>query len=256
MKRNYVKEKLKRGKIAIGAAITIPHPDIAEMIANLGFDWLFIDMEHAPLEVKDVQTILQAVEYTEVTPIVRVPWNDPVVIKRVLDVGAMGIIVPWVNSKEEAIKVVKACKYPPEGIRGCGPRRAALYGLETQEYLKRIDKELLIVIQIETKKAVENINDILSVKGIDATLVGPMDLSASYGFLGQPNHPKVKEIIKRIADAHKGTNVVPGIASSINNVREHVEMGYKFINVTSDCDLIMSQGKNILKMLRDWGIMD
>ncbi len=250
MKRNLLKEKLKRGEVAIGAAITIPNPDVAEILANLGFDWLFIDMEHAPIDVKDVQMILQAIEYTNVTPIVRVPWNDPVIIKRVLDLGAMGIIVPWVNTKDEAIKAVSACKYPPKGIRGCGPRRAALYGLKLKEYLAKADEEILVIVQIETKEAVNNLKEILTVEDLDATFVGPMDLSASYGLLGQPNHPKIKEIIRYIAECHRGTGVIPGIASSPTNVEEHIKLGYKLINVTSDCSLLIEGGSKIVKNIK------
>ena len=248
MKKNLVKEKIKRGEIALGVAITISSPEVTEILANLGFDWLFIDMEHAPLEVKDVEHIIQAIEYTDVTPIVRVPSNDPVVIKRVLDVGALGIIVPLVSSRKDAEHALRACKYPPRGIRGCGPRRAALYGLKLEEYLNRADEEIMVVIQIETKEAVNNLKEILQVKGIDATFVGPMDLSASYGLLGQPNHPKIKEIIRKIAKAHKGTGVIPGIASSIDMLKEHIAMGYKLINIASDCGLIIDKGKEIISL--------
>jgi len=251
MRKNLVKEKLKREEAVIGAAITIPSPDIAEMLSNLGFDWLFIDMEHAPLDVKDVQLILQVIESSDVTPIVRVPWNDPVVIKRALDVGAMGIIVPWVNSREEAEMAVKACKYPPKGIRGCGPRRAAKYGLETLSYLKSADEEIVVVVQIETVKAVESIKEILSVDGVDATFVGPMDLSASLGHLGNPDHPEVKEAIRTIIKAHSGTKVAPGIASSLGKVEEHLRMGFKFLNVTSDCDLITRGGREVVEYVKE-----
>lgn len=250
MKKNITKRKLKRGEVAIGVAITTPSPDIAEMLSNLDFDWFFIDMEHAPLEVKDVQLILQAIESSNITPIVRVPWNDPVIIKRVLDLGAMGIIVPWINSKEEAEKAVKACKYPPNGIRGCGPRRASKYGLDTLNYLRMANEEIMVVVQIETINAVKSIKDILSVKGIDATLVGPMDLSASLGYLGNPDHPKVKEIIYRIAKAHIGTEVAPGIASSVSKIKEHLEVGFKFVNVTSDCDLIIRGGQEAIRIVK------
>jgi len=250
MKENLVKRKLKRGEIAIGAAITTSSPDIAEMLSNLGFDWLFIDMEHAPLNIGDVQLILQAIEQSNITPIVRVPWNNPVVIKRVLDIGAMGVIVPWVNSKEEAEAAVKACKYPPKGIRGCGPRRAAKYGLETLNYLRLADEEIMVVVQIETAKAVKSIREILLVEGVDATLVGPMDLSASLGHLGNPDHPEVKETIRMIAKAHAGTNVAPGIASSLSKVEEHLKMGFRFLNVTSDCDLIVRGGREAIKFVK------
>ena len=253
---NPLKEKLRNKDVALGVAVTIPCPEVAEALAHIGFDWLFIDMEHAPLELTDVKLILQAVAGTNTVPVVRVPWNDFVVIKRVLDLGVLNIIVPWMNSHKEAEEAVKACKYPPEGIRGCGPLRASLYGLKTKEYLEKANSEVAVIVQIETAKAVQNINEILSVKGVDATFVGPMDLSASLGYLGNPQHPEVKAAIEKIAKAHENTKVCPGIASSIEQLKEHLELGYRFINIGSDIGLItggarklLESAKNILKEL-------
>ena len=251
MAGNPVKEKLWRGEPAFGVAVTTPSTDVAEILASAGFDWMFIDMEHAPLDVKDVQLILQAIDGSGVTPIVRVPWNDPVAIKRVLDLGAMGVIVPWVNSEEEAARAVAACKYPPRGVRGCGPRRAARYGLETLEYLRRADDDVMVIVQIETAKALRALSDILSVDGVDATFVGPMDLSASLGHLGNPDHPEVVEAIRRIAEAHRGTKVAPGIASSPSKVAEHLRMGYRFINVDSDCGILTRGAAASLRLARE-----
>ena len=121
------KERMKSGKVLLGAAIETPEPDIAEFMSTLGFDWFWIDMEHCPLDIKDVQTIMQVIGRSDVTPIVRVPWNDPVYIKRVLDVGAVGVIVPWINDERDSEADVRACRYTPHGIRGCGPRRPVWY---------------------------------------------------------------------------------------------------------------------------------
>ena len=248
---NILKEKFSSKDVALGVAITIPCPEVAEALAHIGFDWLFIDMEHAPLELEDVKLILQAVAGTETVPVVRVPWNDFVTIKRVLDLGVFNIIVPWVNSRREAEEAVKACKYPPEGIRGCGPLRASLYGLKTREYLERADSEVAVIVQIETAKAVQNIEEILSVERVDATFVGPMDLSASLGYLGNPQHPEVKAAIEKIVKAHENTKVCPGIASSIDQLKEHLELGYRFINIGSDIGFITGGARKLLDLAKN-----
>ncbi len=250
MKGNPLKEKLSMGEPAFGAAISVPCMDVAEALASLGFDWLFIDMEHAPLGFRDVQNILQAVEHTGATPVVRVPWNDPVYVKRVLDLGVYNVIIPWVNSREEAEAAVRACRYPPRGIRGCGPRRASLYGLKMREYLESADSEVMVIVQVETVKAVKNLKDILSVEGVGATLVGPADLSASLGFLGQLDRPEVKETIRKIAEAHAGTGVIPGIATSPSGAVEYLEMGFRLLSVGGDIGFMIDSGRRVLEKLK------
>ncbi len=146
-----------------------------ESLARVGFDWFLFDNEHSPLDVITTQLLMQSLNGTDVTPIVRVSWNDTVMIKKTLDTGPYGLVIPWVNDKQEAINAVKACKYPPRGLRGYGPRRPSYMD---PDYLKTADEEILVIIQIETGKAVKNIKEILSVEGVDALLIGPFDLSA------------------------------------------------------------------------------
>ena len=174
--KNLLKEKLKKGQPVIGTFVSLGHPDVTESLSRLGFDFLILDGEHAPMGLETMQMMMQAMNGSNCTPVVRPQWNDMVIIKRVLDIGAHGVLVPWVNAKEEAEYAVRACKYPPEGLRGCGPRRAALFD---PDYLKTANDEVLVVVQIETREAVRNIDDILSVKGIDACYIGPFDLSMS-----------------------------------------------------------------------------
>jgi len=176
--KNLLREKLQRGQPVIGTFVGLGHPDVTERLSRLGFDWLLIDGEHAPLSLETMQVMMQAMNGSNCTPLVRPQWNDMVIIKRVLDIGAHGVLIPWVNTKEEAEYAVRACKYPPEGLRGCGPRRAALFD---PDYAKMANDEILVVVQLETQKAVSNIDDILSVKGIDACYIGPFDLSQSFG---------------------------------------------------------------------------
>ncbi|MEM3647461.1 MAG: aldolase/citrate lyase family protein, partial [Thermofilum sp.] len=238
-------------EVLIGAMIETPEPDVAELMGTLGFDWFWIDMEHCPLDFKDVQTILQAVGKSEAATLVRVPWNDPVYIKRALDLGPTGVIVPWVNSRDEAVKAVMACKYPPEGIRGCGPRRPVWYRGFT-EYVREANESVVVVVQIETGDALRNLGEILSVPGVDGTMVGPADLSASLGYLGHPDEPVVVEAITRVADMHRGTEVCPGIASNPKDAARHMELGFRLVNVGSDLGLMKMAAAETLQGIRDY----
>ncbi len=245
------KERMRSGEVLIGVVVETPEPDVAELMGTLGFDWFWIDMEHCPLDFKDVQTILQAIGRCEAATLVRVPWNDPVYIKRALDLGPTGVIVPWVNNGEEARKAVVACKYPPEGIRGCGPRRPTLYKGFT-EYVREANENMVVVVQIETGDAVRNLREIVSVPGVDGTIVGPADLSASLGCLGYPNDPEVAEAIRLVADAHRGAKVCPGIASNPNDAEKHIELGFRLVNVGSDLGLMKMAATETLRRIRDY----
>ncbi len=173
--KNVLKRRLKAGEQVYGTWITLESPIASELMSTLGFDYFVFDTEHSPLDMYMAQTLMQAMRGdSKTTPIVRVNWNDLVQIKRALDIGAHGILVPWVNNKEEAEMAVKATRYAPDGLRGCGPRRAAMFD---PDYLKTADNEILVICQIETKEAVENIEDIVSVEGMDVSYIGPADLS-------------------------------------------------------------------------------
>lgn len=245
------KERMRSKDVLIGAMIETPEPDVAELMGTLGFDWFWIDMEHCPLDFKHVQTILQAIGKSEAASLVRVPWNDPVYIKRALDLGPSGVIVPWVNSEEEARKAVIACKYPPEGIRGCGPRRPTWYK-DFTKYVREANEEVVIVVQIETNDAIRNLRKILSVPGVDGTMVGPADLSASLGHLGYLKDPEVLDAIKVIVDTHKGTPVCPGIASNPEDAEKHIEMGFRLLNVGSDLGFMTAAATETLRRLRNY----
>ncbi len=244
---------LEQGEVAFGLWITIDSTDLVEVASIIGFDWLLFDMEHAPLTIRDVQDLIQVVDAEKSTPIIRVAWNDPVLIKLALDVGAHGILVPWVNSKEEAELAVKSVKYPPEGIRGYGPRRASMYGLKLKEYLEFVRQgEISLIIQIETKKALENLDEILEVKGIDAAFIGPWDLSTSLGHIGEPSHPEVQEAIKLILDKCTDKGVPVGIYASpdLKTALNYIKMGFKFIALGSDLDILIKFGREVLSELR------
>jgi 2-keto-3-deoxy-L-rhamnonate aldolase RhmA len=246
--KNKVKEMLKANKVTIGAWVNFGTPDSAEILAHMGLDWLVFDTEHGPWSIETVQQMIQATGGTEIVPIIRVAWNDPVMIKRALDIGAYGIIVPWINTKKEAIQAVRAAKYPPKGIRGCGPRRSSLYGLKTKEYLDIADELVLVIAQIETQEAIDNLEDIMSVEGIDAIFVGPMDLSMSLGLHGQQTHPKNLDTIDRILEVGKKKGVPVGIYSLGPEFNKMViEKGFQFVVLGSDMSFMIHGLRDILK---------
>ena len=242
--KNELKARLKRGEKTVGAWITIPHMDVSEALSTLPFDWFVFDQEHSALDDQITQELIQAVK-GEVTPIVRVAWNDMVMIKKALDTGVEGIIIPWVNSKEDAVKAVKFCKYPPEGVRGCGPRRTILLD---PDYLKTVNDELLIIVQIETQEAVKNAEEIMSVDGIDAFFVGPFDLSSSMGLMGQIDHPKVREAIERVFEAGKNAGIASGIWQGAGmSIRERLEEGWQMVALGMDINFLMDGARSILR---------
>ena len=254
MKRNRVKQLLHSGKPALGSWVQIGHPDVAEIMASVGFDWLVLDNEHGPLSIETSQLLIQGMSSTETVPMVRVPWNDMVEIKRALDIGAYGVVIPSVNSKEEAQYAVRACQYPPAGVRGVGPRRASRYGLDMTEYVHQANDEILVVVQVETPQAIEHIDEILSVDGIDAFFIGPYDLSASLGYLGQPDHPKVVETFYKLLDAGKRAGVAGGIhATSLELAQRYIGRGFQFVALSGDGGLLIRGCQEILEGVRKLG---
>ena len=245
--RNELKRRLKAGAQVYGIWVTIESPLVTELLSDLGFDYFVFDTEHSPLDIYHAQTLMQAMRPMGTTPIVRVWWNDLVAIKRALDIGAYGVVVPWVNTKEQAEMAVKACRYAPEGLRGCGPRRAALFD---PDYLHTANDEILIIAQIETKQAVENIEEILSVEGIDVSYIGPADLSASHGHLGNMSHPDVQKAIDRVFDASEAAGVAKGVhLGSGKTILDRVEQGYNLITVGSDTGFTRAGAIQVLNML-------
>jgi len=245
--RNELKRRLKAGDQTYGVWMTIESPIVTELLSTLGFDYFVFDTEHSPLDIYQSQTLMQAMRGEGTTPIVRVWWNDLVAIKRALDIGAYGVVVPWVNNKEQAEMAVKACRYAPDGLRGCGPRRASMLD---PDYLRTADEEILIIAQIETRKAVENIEEILSVDGIDVSYIGPADLSASHSHLGDQPHPEVQEAIDRVFDASVAAGVATGVhMGSGKTIMDRVEKGYNFITVGNDLSFVKAGAMEILKQL-------
>ncbi|MEM4756811.1 MAG: aldolase/citrate lyase family protein [Desulfurococcaceae archaeon] len=234
--RKRVSEKLGSGKPLLGTWVTMPHPEVVEILSNMAFDWVLIDMEHAPIDIEKAELLLMAIRNPELIPLIRPPWNDPVVIKRALDLGVAGVIVPWVNTKEEAEKAVEAAKYPPTGIRGVGPRRCVMYGFwDSVKYFNEWNQNAIVIAQLETKKGLENLEEIISVEGLSGIFVGPSDLSASLGMYGMQNTEEFKEILFEIVKRAKPYGKIIGImANSPETAREFAEMGYNFISLSHD----------------------
>lgn len=252
MRKNFVKERLKEGKPSIGTWITMGHPEIAEILGNFGFDWFVIDMEHSPNSFETAQLLMQAMATSPTLPLIRVPWNDMVMIKRALDIGAYGVVVPWVNTREEAVEAVKACRYPQKGgLRGTGPRRALNYGFD-MGYLDVVDDELLIAVQVETEAAVNNLEDILSVDGVDVAFIGPWDLSMSLGVFRQFDHPKFKWALETVVDKAGKAGVASGIFSSIEKMNDYIEMGFLFNSLASDVRFLFNGCLDALKKVIGW----
>lgn len=248
--KNELKKRLKNNEQVYGTWITVESPMASEMMSVQGFDYFVIDTEHAPLDMRIAQTLMQAMRPdSKTTPIVRVWWNDLVAIKRALDIGAYGVLVPWINNKKEAEMAVKATRYAPNGLRGCGPRRAKMFD---PDYFQTANKEILVICQIETKEAVKNIENICSVEGVDVTYIGPADLSASYGHLGNQSHPDVQKAIDKVYEATKAAGLATGIhqASGLT-IKERIEKGYNFITLGND---LIYMRKGVEDHFRELGI--
>jgi len=248
--KNPVKKKLRNFEVALGSWIHFSDSQTVEIMARSGFEWLGIDLEHSSLSIHDAANIIQIVSLAGCVPIVRVTSNNADQVKRVLDAGAMGIIFPMINSADDAEKAVQAVKYPPVGARSVGIFRAHGYGADFDEYVKNFNREILLAVQIEHRDAVENINALFSVPGIDAYFLGPYDLSASYGETGNLNSPKVKQATQKVLTAAKAFNIVPGIHvvhPPTSQVKKRVGEGYRLIAYRSDMLMLSQVSKDSFK---------
>lgn len=249
--KNKLLERLRQGKTAVGFIVTIPSYDIFELLSKIGFDYLFIDLEHGSIGFDTLPWLLAATSGGEATPLVRIPWNDPVYAKLALDRGAQGIIVPQVDTKEDAERAVRACKYPPQGIRGIGPRRPSLYYTDFVDYVKHANDEVIVMPLIESITAVNNIEEIASVEGVSALGLGPDDLSASMGYTySLPKREKpVLEAIDRVIDVGKKLGVpvaMPG--GGIEGTREWLRKGCQIVHFGEDTDYMVKMKDDLSKL--------
>jgi len=232
-----LKEKLKNKQLTIGSWLTFGYTPIVEIMAKSGFEWLVIDMEHTAIDEFDAQQMIQIISLTGSVPLVRVGKNDELLIKRVMDSGAHGVVVPMIKTKKDAEKAVGYVKYPPKGKRGVGLSRAQNYGLGFQEYKEWAEANSIVIVQIEHIKAVENLQEILAVDGVDGFIIGPYDLSASLGIPGEFDNPKMMQTIEDVNKFVK-ESAKPGgyhvVHSNPQLLEQKINDGYRFIAYGDD----------------------
>jgi 2-dehydro-3-deoxyglucarate aldolase len=248
--KHQFRTRLVNGELLIGTMLTLSSPEVAEVLASVGFDWLFVDAEHSTLGTRDIQALLQAAG--DDTPcLVRLESNQEVPIKQALDVGAAGIIAPQVNSVEQAKAVVRFSKYSPQGVRGVGIGRAHGYGLRFQDYVDGANQNVAVIVQVEHVDAVRNIESIVGVPGVDAVLVGPYDLSASLGRIGEVDHPEVVSAIDRVTQVCHQAGVHLGIFGvSPDAVQPYIDEGYTLIIAGVDTLMLGQAAQSLLAGLK------
>lgn len=243
---NAFKRALQRRELQIGLWSTLCSNLAAEVIAHAGFDWILLDTEHSPNELPDLVRQLQAMGLGTAAPVVRAAWNDAVLIKRILDIGAQTILLPYVQSAEDAERAVAAVRYPPRGIRGVSAgSRASQYG-RIKDYLRKADAEVGLILQIETRAALEHLEAIAAVDGVDGVFIGPSDLTASLGHLGEPGHPETQRALEDAARRLDRLGKAAGILTvSEGDARRYIDWGYRFVAVGIDTT-ILARGADTL----------
>ncbi len=250
-----LKQKLRKNKITLGCWLTIANPLIPEILSPAGFDWLCVDLEHTSIDLNQLLNLIISIENQKMVPLVRVGENNPNLIKRVMDIGAHGVIVPNVNSAEEARQAVKSVKYPPSGSRGVGLFRSQGYGKKFKEYLKWLENESLVIIQIENIKAIENIDEIFSTEGIDAFLIGPYDLSASMNKPGNFNDKEFKKNINKILNSSKKYKIPAGfhsVSSNPNEAIKSIKKNYKFLAFSLDSIILQDAAISAMNKIKQF----
>ncbi|MEO8205303.1 MAG: aldolase/citrate lyase family protein [Chthoniobacterales bacterium] len=240
-------------KVSFGSWITIPHPSVAELLARAGFDWLAIDLEHSAISIESAAELIRVADLSGVRVFVRVGSHDANVIKRVMDAGAHGIIASTVNTADQAKAIVDAVKYPPIGTRGVGLSRAQGYSEEFETHYRWLNKESVVIVQIEHVLAVKNLEAILDTPGVDGFFIGPYDLSASLGIPGKFEHPKMKQAMKRIQEVNKSRNTIAGIHVVHPDTRaaqKRIKEGYKLIGFGIDYLFLLDHARKNLDSLR------
>lgn len=236
---NLLKRSLREGRPQIGLWSSLSSHITVEVVAGSGFDWLLLDTEHSPNELTMVHSQLQAMTGGTATPVVRPAWNDAVIFKRLLDVGVQSFLVPFVQNVEEARKAVAATRYPPEGVRGVAATiRANKYG-RIKDYVRRVHDELLVVVQLETRAALGNLEAIAAIDGIDGLFIGPSDLAADMGHLGDNAHPEVRATVDQAVGRIRATGKFAGILAPVEaDARHWLELGCLFVAVGSDVGIL------------------
>jgi len=240
LKKNAFKAAIKKAELQLGIWSSLCSPMGAEILGGSDFDWILFDAEHSPVEIAGLYPLLQAAQNDTTHSIVRPAWNDKVLIKKVLDIGAQTLLIPYVQSAQEAADAVRSCSYPPQGVRGvAGATRASGYG-RTKEYLKKAGDEICILVQVETGDALNELKEIAETPGVDGVFIGPSDLSASLGHIGNPSHPAVQDAIRDAVATIKAAGKAPGIlAVNPEDAKRYIEWGYVFVACGVDVSLLV-----------------
>ena len=252
--RNTTLALVRAGRPAIGSWMTLASPLASEILAHIGFDFLVVDTEHSPTDTETVVQMLQAMKGQPISPIVRVVWNDVGLIKRALDSGAHGVVVPMVNNVDEARQAVAACRYPPQGLRSVGGTRPPLsFGVSRAEYLAEANQEILLAVQIEHVDAVARVDAIAAVEGVDCLFVGPNDLCASMGLppLLEPDVPAFEEALAKVvraADAHGKTAGI--LVGTLATGLMRLQQGFRFVAIGTDAAMITAGAQSIVQGVR------
>jgi 2-keto-3-deoxy-L-rhamnonate aldolase RhmA len=245
---NPVKKALKEGKVVVGATVTAASPDVAATLAGVGFDFLWIEMEHSPLTLETVRSMILATRGLKAMPFTRVPVNEIWMAKRVLDSGSLGVIFPFTSTRELAEQAVKACKYPPLGLRGYGPSLAApRWGMSGADYAKFANENVMVIVIIEQKQAIDNIEAIAAVPGIDVLFIGANDLSYSLGIGGNTSAPLIEEAYAKVLAAAKKHNIPVGYPSgNPAEINKRIAQGFRFFQATSDLGMMSAGARDML----------
>jgi len=256
MRFNRVKKLWREGKPAVGGWLSIPHCFATEVMAHTGVDWLCVDMQHGCVDYSDAVTMLTAISTTDVTPLVRVPWNEPAMIMKVLDAGAYGVIVPMVSNRAEAERAVAACRYPPKGMRSNGPNRVLLYA--GPDYQKHANDEVICAAMVETAEGIEKLDEIASTPGLDAIYIGPTDLALALGLppVMDNDEPKHIATVNRILEACKRNKIVAGIhTNSAKFTQRYIDQGFQMVMLVPDRNAMMNYVKAEVGKLTGWSPM-
>ena len=253
MRMNNLKKLWREGKTTVGAWLSIPSGFSAEVMAHTGVDWLCVDMQHGCIDYSDVVPMLTAISTTNVTPLVRVPWNEPSMIMKVLDAGAYGVIVPMVSNREEAERAVAACRYPPTGMRSNGPNRAFMYS--GADYQKHSDKEMLCIVMIETPEGIEKMEEIISTPGLDGAYIGPTDLALALGLppVMDNDEPLHVATVNRMLELCKKHKVVAGMhTGSSKYSQRYIDQGFQMVMLVNDRAAMSNWVKAEVGRLTGW----
>lgn len=251
---NTLKNKLVNGELSLGSWITLGHSGIVEIMGKAGFDWLVVDLEHSTISIDQAGELIRTIDLMGVTPLVRLTSNNADQIKRVMDAGAHGIVVPMVNCAQEAIDAVSATRYAPKGSRGVGLARAQAYGSKFDDYLKWQKDSPVVIVQIEHKEAIDHLEDILSVEGVDGFIIGPYDLSCSMGMPGNFKRPEFQQAMSFILNTGLRIGCPAGlhiVEPDLSLLKDSVAEGYRFIAYSVDIRMLDVAARDGVQILQE-----